>query len=279
MNTTPTILVTGGTGKTGRRIVSRLDARGHGVRTGSRSARPPFDWDDDRTWAPALGGVAAAYIAFAPDLAFPGAADTVGRFARLAVERGVRRLVLLSGRGEPGAMRAEHAVEESGADWTIVRSSFFAQNFSEGAFADAVRRGVLAVPAGTVAEPFIDVDDVADVAVAALTDVRHAGRRYEVTGPRLLTFGDVAAELSAVVGRTVEYTPVSAEEFLAGLQASGMPDEEAVGLTELFVDVLDGRNASVVDGVERALGRQPNDFSAYVRAAAASGAWPAAQAA
>ncbi len=124
-------LILGGTGKTGRRVAEKLAARGHPIRVGSRSGQPSFDWTDERTWEPALNGVGAVYITYYPDLAVPGAADVVGAFARLAVKNGVKRLVLLSGRGEKEAQRAERAVQESGADWTILRCAWFAQNFSE----------------------------------------------------------------------------------------------------------------------------------------------------
>ena len=266
-------LITCGTGKTGRRVADRLEALGRTVRIGSRSGRPPFDWNDPTTWSGALDGVGSVYVTYVPDLAFPGAAEAVDAFTRLAVGIGVRRVVLLSGRNEAGAVRGEQAVQRSGADWTIVRSSFFAQNFSEGAFLDAVRAGEIAVPAGDVAEPFVDVDDIADIVVAALTDDRHIGELYEVTGPRLLTFADVAADLTTAMGRPVHYVSINAEEFAAGLQAAGLPEDDVMGLVELFTEVLDGRSAYLDDGVQRALGREPRDFAEYATAAAAAGAW------
>ncbi len=185
----------------------------------------------------------------------------------------MRRVVLLSGRNEAGALRGEQFVQHSGADWTIVRCSFFAQNFSEGAFVDAVRAGEIAVPAGDVAEPFIDVDDIADVVVAALTDDRHIGELYELTGPRLLTLADVADELTAAMGRPVRYAAINSDEFAAGLRAAGLPEDEVTGLVELFAEVFDGRSAYLTDGVHRAVGREPRDFSAYAAAAAAAGVW------
>ena len=182
-----TTLVLGASGKTGRRVADRLTAAGHSVRAASRSGETRFDWDDQATWAPALAGVEAAYITYYPDLAFPGAADTVGKFADLAVANGVRRLVLLSGRGEEGARQAELRVQSSGADWTIVRCAFFNQNFSE-TFVDAgAATASLAMPGGETPEPFLDAEDIADVVFAALTDDRHIGQLYELTGPRLLT--------------------------------------------------------------------------------------------
>ncbi|MEM9799285.1 MAG: NAD(P)H-binding protein [Planctomycetota bacterium] len=265
-------LIIGGSGKTGRRVTDRLIGAGRRVRPVSRSTTPRFDWHDDATWGPALDGVQAVYMTYFPDLALPGAAETVQAFARYAVDHGVRRLVLLSGRGEEGAQRAERYLQESGADWTIVRCAFFNQNFDE-SFADSIRAGVLAMPAGDTAEPFVDADDIADVVFAALTDDRHIGELYELTGPRLLTLADVAAELAAAIGRDVQYVPVGAEEFGAELGAHGMPEAEATHLAELLTEVLDGRSSFLGDGVQRALGRAPRDFADYARDAAARGAW------
>lgn len=267
-------LVLGGTGKTGRRVAERLTARGEPIRIGSRShPETPFDWDDQATWEPVLQDVASVYITYYPDLAFPGAAEKVRSFAELAVQSGVERLVLLSGRGEEGAVISEQGVREAGVDWTIVRSTWFSQNFSEHFLLEPVRSGVIALPAGNVAEPFVDADDVADVAVAALTEDGHAGQIYELTGPRLLTFADVADEIAKASGREVHYVSVSAEEYAAGAAEHGVPPEEVEALTELVTTVLDGRNAHLADGVRRALGRAPRDFSDYARDAAATGVW------
>jgi len=270
-------LVLGGTGKTGRRVARRLRARGIPVRVGSRSGQPPFDWGNRVTWAPALRDVNSAYVSYYPDIAAPGAVDTVGAFARLAVGRGVRRLVLLSGRGEAEAERAEQAVRDSGADLTILRSTWFSQNFSEDYLLEPVLSGELALPAGDTPEPFVDADDIADVAVAALTQDGHAGQIYELTGPRLLTLAEAAAEISKAAGREIRYVPVSAEEYAATAARQGVPGEVIELLTYLFGEVLDGRNAHLADGVRRALGREPRDFTDYARDAAAIGVWDAGQ--
>jgi uncharacterized protein YbjT (DUF2867 family) len=266
-------LITGGTGKTGRRITERLRARGLPVRVGSRSGQPPFDWEDRSTWEPALEGASAAYVSFFPDLAVPGARDAVAALSELAVAQGVRRLVLLSGRGEEEAQRAERAVQDSGAEWTVVRCSWFSQNFSEGYMLDAVLGGEVALPVGDVPEPFVDADDIADVAVKALTEDGHAGHVYELTGPRLLTFAEAVQDVAAASGRPVRLVPVSMEDFVAGATADGVPEDVVWLLRYLFTEVLDGRNAHVSDGVERALGRQARDFRDFARDAAAKGAW------
>lgn len=272
-NKTRRTLVLGGTGKTGSRVAARLSAQGLPVRIGSRNGDHPFDWDDRSTWAAALADVGAIYISYYPDLAVPGAADAIAALTELALDRGVRRLLLLSGRGEEEAQHAERIVQGSGADWTILRASWFAQNFSESFLLDAVRGGEVALPAGDVGEPFIDVDDIADVAVAALTDDRHIGQLYELTGPRLLTFADAVAEVAAAAGRPVAFRQLSPEAHAAMMQDQGVPADMAGLVTYLFTTVLDGRNANLTDGVQRALGRAPRDFAAYARATAATGVW------
>jgi len=273
------VLVLGGTGKTGRRVVDRLRARGVPVRVGSRSGVPPFDWNDPATWEPVLRGASAAYVCYSPDVAVPGAARAIAAFSELAVASGTRRLVLVSGRGEEEAERSEEALAESGADWTIVRCSFFMQNFDEGEFLGPLLAGELALPADRVAEPFVDAGDIADVAVAALTDSGHTGQLYEVTGPRLLRFDEAVAEIARASGRSIRYRRVSNDEFTTGLAAASVPDDLVTLLGYLFATVFDGRNARVADGVQRALGRPPRDFGEYARIAAATGVWDTARAA
>ncbi|MCP2669917.1 NAD(P)H-binding protein [Maricaulaceae bacterium EIL42A08] len=266
-------LVLGGTGKTGRRVAERLKAKGHAVRIGSRSALPSFDWDNEKGWDAALKDVTAAYITYTPDLAMPGAADAIEAFAARAKRRGVKRLVLLSGRGEEEAQACEQIVQNAGLEWTIVRASWFNQNFSEGAFVDMVLGGAITLPAGTQVEPFVDVDDIADVAVAALSQDGHHGQIYEVTGPRLMTFADVATDLSQATGRAITYVDVPHEAFVAEVAGSGAPKDVVWMLDYLFSTVLDGRNAYLCDGVKCALGREPKDFADYARNVAATGVW------
>lgn len=270
------ILVLGGTGKTGRRVAERLKIRGLPVRIGSRSGQPPFDWSNPATWTPALDGVGAVYISYYPDVAAPGGVEAVSSFARVAMANGVRRLVLLSGRGEPEAEEAEMAVCASGADLTILRATWFAQNFSEGFMLEPVQQGVIALPAGNTPEPFVDLDDIADVAVAALTEDGHVGQLYELTGPRLLTFDEVTEEIAQVTGREIRYVPISIEAYATAAREQGLPGEVVDLLRYLFGVVLDGRNARLEDGVQRALGRPPRDFREYARATAATGIWAAA---
>ena len=268
-------LVLGGTGKTGRRVVERLRSRGLPVRVGSRAGEPPFDWEDRSTWAPALEGAGSVYLTYYPDIAVPGAVDAVGEFAALAVRSGAPRIALLSGRGEPEAERAEQAVRATGAELTILRSTWFMQNFSEDYMLEHVLSGEIRLPGGDVPTPFLDIDDLADVAVAALTDDRHVGRLYELTGPHSLTFADAAAVIAAAAGRPLRYVPVTLEQHAAELRDHGVPIEVVDLLTYLFDEVVDGRNADTTDGVREALGREPRDFAAYAAEAAAAGAWDA----
>jgi uncharacterized protein YbjT (DUF2867 family) len=268
-----TTLVLGGNGKTGRRIAAQLTAQGMPVRIGSRSGQPPFEWNDRATWKPLLSDVRAAYIAYYPNLAVPGAVDTIRSFIDQALAQGVQRLVLLSGRGEEEAQRAEQVLQESQAEWTILRCSWFSQNFSENFLLDSVLSGEIVLPAGTIQEPFVDADDIADVAIAALSDDRHIGQLYELTGPRLLTFAEATEEIAKAVGRDIRYVQVSAQEYAAALAEAGLPSDFQWLVNYLFATVLDGRNAHVADGVQRALGRAPRDFADYAQTTAAAGIW------
>lgn len=268
------ILVIGATGKTGSRVATKLEALGHTVRRGTRNAKIPFDWESPATWGPALAGIRAAYVTYFPDLAFPGAVEKLEALCSEAKKAGVEHLVLLSGRGEHHARLGEDVVRESGVDFTIVRAAWFAQNFSEGYLRDPILSGVLPMPGGMIAEPIIDIDDIADVVVAALTQDGHVGELYEVTGPRLMTFAEMALELSQAIGQPVQHVPITFEDFHANVAQAG--DEFVADVfTAIARETLDGRNAHLTDGVRRALGRAPRDFSIYAKNAAATGAWSA----
>lgn len=269
-----TVLVTAASGKTGRRVAERLERLGIGVRAGSRASDPPFDWTDRATWRPALAGADAVYLCYVPDLAVPGATDDVRAFTDEALTAGVRRLVLLSGRGEPEAQEAELVVQRPGLEWTVVRCAWFLQNLTEGFLADDVAAGELALPVDDVREPWVDLVDVAEVVVAALTDGRHAGQVYELTGPRLLRFDELMAAVADGTGRPARFRTCTVAELAERVRPYG---EDVVGLlTYLTTEVLDGRNAHLADGVQRALGRAPRDVTEFVRDAVAGGAWAAA---
>ena len=268
-----TVLVLGATGKTGRRITERLQTLGVPVRLGSRDANPPFDWKDQSTWDAVLDGVQAVYLSYQPDLAVPGALETVQAFTDLAVKHGIRKLVLLSGRGEIEAEHAERVVQNSGIDWTILRASWFCQNFSEAHFLEPILQGELALPVGDIAEPFIDAEDIAEIAVAALTQPGHSHRLYELTGPRALTFAQAIEEIASATHRQIDFITVPREAYREALEQEQLPPQLIDLVLYLFTTVLDGRNTPVADGVQQALGRPARDFSDYVRRTAASGIW------
>ncbi len=273
---TQPILVIGANGKTGRRIADSLRAQGYNMRPGTRNAPIPFDWEDETTWTAALDGILTAYVSYFPDLAFPGAAEKIEKLCALAREKGVRRLVLLSGRGETHAKHCEDIVAASGVDYTLVRCAWFAQNFSEGYLRDPVLGGMVALPAGDVREPIVDVEDIAEVAVAALTDLtRHSAELYELTGPRLMHFSEAAHALSQASGHPVQYVPITLAEFHAAMTETGGAFIADV-FTHVCEEALDGRNEWLGDGVQRALGRAPRDFAEFAQAAARNGAWPKA---
>ena len=272
---TQPILVIGANGKTGSRVATRLDALGHPVRRASRSAAIPFDWENPSTWPAVLDGVSAAYVTYFPDLAFPGAVEKVEALAAGAKEAGVGKLVLLSGRGEHHARLGEEAVRASGVPFTLVRAAWFAQNFSEGYLRDPILAGVLPMPGGDIREPIIDIEDIADVVVAALTEDAHTGKLYEVTGPRLMSFAEMAEALSEALGRPIAHQPITFEDFHASVERVG-GEFVANVFTAIARETLDGRNAHTTDGVEQALGRKPRDFIAFAEDAAKTGTWTVA---
>lgn len=275
MTATPdlTIAVLPGTGKTGRRITERLRAKDATVRAGSRRGTPPFDWQDETTWRVHLEGADAAYVTYIPDIAVPGADRAVGRLAALAAEAGVTRLVLLVGCGQRNSEAAEAAARAVLPATTVLRASWFIQEFSEGSLRDPVLDGVVALPVGDVPEPFVDLDDVADVAVAALTADDHTARTYEITGPEALSFAEAVAVVGAAARRAVRLEKVRLEDFCAGARADGMPEETIDVMTHLFGELLDGRSAKPQGGVEAVLGRRPTDAATAMRRAAQAGAW------
>lgn len=229
MTTTP-ILIIGGKGKTGRRVAEQLETRGIAYRLASRSSEQRFDWYDEGSWAGAVAGIDTAYLA--PPVGPTGLA-LAGKFIQHAADAGLRRVVLLSGRGvgSPGrdfavyesSVELENAVRASGADWTIVRPAWFAQNFSEDFLYDYVMGGEIRVAAGDGGEAWIDTNDIGDVMTEVLLDERHTGETYSLSGPRTLTMAEVAAELSAVIGRPIRYVDLEPEQFVAGSPRSGSP--------------------------------------------------------
>ena len=267
------ILVTGGKGKTGRKVSERLTKLGMSVKIGSRSETPAFDWEDSKTWAAALEGMDMAYITYQPDLAVPGARDAIEKFSSLAVNLGVQKMVLLSGKGEKEAELCEQIVINSGADWTIVRASWFNQNFSEGFLLDPVLAGHFAVPRAEALIPFVDTDDIADVVVESLINDKHSGQIYELTGPRLLTFEQVVNEISEATERNIKFDSITLDEYSKMLKEFEVPEDYIWLINYLFTEVLVESNSIVTNDVEKVLGRKAKDFTEYVGETAAIGIW------
>ena len=268
-------LILGGKGKTGRRVAERLTNLGKTVRIGSRSEKPPFDWENPETWESALAGMDTVYITFQPDLAVPGALKAIKEFTSKAVKGGIKKLVLLSGKGEKEAELCEKAVMNAGADWTIVRASWFNQNFSESFFLDPILAGQVALPKAEALVPFVDADDIADVVVESLLDSKHNEQIYELTGPRLLNFEQVIEEISNASDREIKFQSITMEEYKKMLEEFQIPEDYIWLISYLFTEVLVESNSVVTNDIEKVLGRKAKDFTEYVREAAATGIWNA----
>lgn len=268
-----TIAIIGANGKTGFRVEKRLQALGCATRPVSRSTSISFDWKNRETWYNALKGARQAYISYQPDLAVPNAESDIAHFVQLARKCGLEHLVLLSGRGEEGAQRAEAILEQSGLSWNIVRASWFYQNFSESFMLEGILSGELILPVGDIPEPFIDVDDIADVVVECITNPEHRNKLFEVTGPHALTFAEAVAMISDAIGRPIKFSQIPVQNFLSALKEGGEPEEMQWLMNELFTVVLDGRNKEVRYGVSEALGRPATDFNDYLQKVIESGVW------
>lgn len=277
MNATAT-LVLGATGKTGRRVLARLRLLGTPVRAASRSSEVRFDWAQPTSWPAALRDVAAVYVV--P----PSVPGPVHAFVAQAEAAGVQRLVLLSGHGADvwgdttfglDMRSAEEAVCGSALDWIVLRSANFNQNFDEENFHAPLVSGELALPAGDVPEPFIDIDDVADAATTVLTEDRHAGRIYELTGPRAITFSEAVELIGRASGRRLTYRRISFEEYAKTLVAQGLSEDDGHNLAEMFVMRERGVIAATTDDLATLLGRAPRTFEDYVVRTAADGTWQA----
>lgn len=270
------ILILGGTGKTGRRVAEKLKLLGYSnIRIGSRKESPAFDWENQDTWLDVLEGIETVYITFQPDLAIPSAVETIKKFTSLATNNGITKMILLSGRGEKEAQVCEKIVMSTAINWTIVRASWFNQNFSESVFLEPILNGFVALPRAEAFEPFTDADDIADVVVEAIINDKHKGQIYELTGPRLLTFPQVIEEISKATGRNIEFQSLTLDENVKLLKEYKLPDDYIWLVNYLFTEVLDGRNASVTNDIEKVLGRKAKDFTEFVKETALTGIWDA----
>lgn len=272
-NSTAPIVIIGKNAKTGVRVNKGLLQLGIETRPVSRSTSPSFDWENRSTWSSALKGAKSAYVTYQPDLAVPNAEEDIRAFIEVAKAEGVDHVVLLSGRGEAGAEKAEQVLINSGLQWNVIRASWFAQNFSESFMAEGILNGELILPAGNTPEPFIDADDIAEAAIATLIDPSKVNRLYEVTGPELMTFQDCVDEISQQLNKEIRFTSVSIDDYLDLLKKQNVPESYQWLLNELFTVVFDGRNANLTRGVEEATGRQPTTFADYVAKTIKGGYW------
>jgi uncharacterized protein YbjT (DUF2867 family) len=270
MGTRP-ILVLGATGSTGRRVAERLRAAGRVVRPASRHSEVRFDWSDPTTWEPAVADAERMYL-MAPD-----GQPVDPALVRLAVEQDVRHIVLLSSMsieamGDERLLAAERTVRDAGVDWTILRAGWFHHNFDEGFFHPAVLAGELALPLGEVRQVFVDADDIAAAALAALTQDGHGGHTYELTGPQALSFAEALEIIGRASGRPVRFRGTAAD-YLAAQAALGVPEEQTRQELEAFAALRALGDAQPTGVVRQVTGREPKDFETYAAEAASRGAW------
>ncbi|WP_109301436.1 NmrA family NAD(P)-binding protein [Aquimarina sp. AU474] len=268
------ILVLGGTGKTGRKIVDLLGKTNHNVHIGSRSAKPSFDWHQPENWSHSLVGMDKVYITYQPDLAVPGALDAIERLTKEAQKAAVKKLVLLSGKGEKEAQLCEQVVIHSGIDYTIVRASWFNQNFSENFLLDSILDGFVALPQAEVQIPFVDTNDIAQVAVRALLGNEHNGKIYELTGPETITFKQAVTIIAEVTNRAITFVPISIQEYIEGMRRIDLPEDFIWLIEYLFTEVLGNpNNSEITNDIEKILNKKPISFKEYAQKAAIVGAW------
>tara|TARA_R110002111_G_scaffold252026_2_gene316650 strand:+ start:1163 stop:2008 length:846 start_codon:yes stop_codon:yes gene_type:complete len=271
---TENILVIGGTGKTGRRVAENLTQLGHNVRVVGRKTNPAFDWENTDTYDAALKDMDRAYIVYYPDLAVPGSRDAISALTEKALEAGLEKVVLLSGKGETEAEACEEIVANSGLNYTLVRASWFNQNFSEGAFLEFVLNGIVALPMPKAEIPFVDVNDIADVVSKVILDDSYNGQTITVTGPQKRTFKQVVEIMAEAIDRHIQFVPISIDEFKEGMKQAGLPDSYVWLFGYLFQEVLGNPdNQDVSDDVAKVLGRPAKDFETFARETATTGIW------
>jgi uncharacterized protein YbjT (DUF2867 family) len=268
------ILVIGGTGKTGRRVAALLKNEHQNVSIGSRNNNPAFDWNDPTTYREVLKGMDSAYITYHPDLAVPGAKEAIQTLTEIALKEGLDKVVLLSGKGEKEAEACEEIVANSGLNYTIVRASWFNQNFSEAAFLEPILAGHVALPMSEVEIPFVDADDIAEVVAKILLDDSYNGKTITVTGPRTLTFKEAIQEITNGSNRKINFQAISLENYIEGMKAAGLPGDYVWLFGYLFKEVLgNAENQVVSHDIEQVLGRKAIDFTEFVQKTAATGVW------
>jgi uncharacterized protein YbjT (DUF2867 family) len=284
------VLVSGPTGKVGRRLIPLLTRREVTVRTASRSPLPEragiepvhFDWTDESTYETARKGVRAMYLMPGP-IPQPAHADHIRALLDGAAEAGVARVVVLSTYGvdqappENPLRRIEMAVESSGVPYTILRPAAFMQNFSEGlrwreSLVDGIReRDEIAAPGGDGVVSYVSTEDVAAIAAVALTEDGHEGRAYAPVGPESLTLTEVAEHISWATGRRIRYTEVDQTHIRDALLATGAPPETAEHNSRMYVHAVSSGALGVRnDDVFHVTGQPPVSFAQFAIGAAAA---------
>jgi uncharacterized protein YbjT (DUF2867 family) len=265
------VLVLGGTGTTGRRVVAGLRAAGVPARAATRKPAEPgqvrFDWADRSTHAGALRGASAVYLLAPIGEASP--AVLVEPFLTDALDAGVRRVVLLSSSAvtedTPG-LGALQKLVRTAPEWAVLRPSWFMQNFTgEHLVAQGVRDGEIVTATGDARVAFVDAGDIAAVAVRALTDPVPHNTGHVLTGPAALSYAEAAAIVAAHLGRPVRHRAVGTAEFAEHVTASGTPAEFARVLAALDEDIRRGAEDRVTTVVEQVTGRPARSFETFVQ--------------
>jgi ergot alkaloid biosynthesis protein len=263
------VLITGGKGKTGRRVASRLTATGIDIVIATRTPDGPwerrFDWADPSS-ASAFDGCDAVYLVAPTDRT--DHLSVMQPLLEEAMERGVRRFVLLSSSliAPGGPMMGEvHAwLAESAPEWAVLRPSWFMQNFSEGPHAKTIRdEGIIYSATATGRVGFIDAEDIAATAAACLTATTPLNSDVVLTGPEALSYDDIAAIIAAALGRPVRHLSLDPAALTARFVARGLPPDYAKTLAGLDADIAAGAEDCTTPGVQRVTGQQPTSFRAF----------------
>lgn len=276
MTTPQTISVLGATGKTGKHVAAQLRGAGHHLREASRHGTLRFEWEDEASWEAVVADADGIYLL--PHEA-PGGNERLAAFTDLAAKAGVRRLVLLSAREWADlriaeALAREDIVRESGLGWTILRPVWFAQNFSEEPFfADGIAAGELFHGTGEGRHPFVDTRDIAAVAAAALTDDRHAGQHFTLSGARALSVGEAVEAIATATGRSIRSRSLDSSSYRDHLIEHHYPPGTAEGVVGLSDHIRSGEDAYLSEGVQQALGREPLDFADFITEAVSNSRW------
>ena len=265
------VLVTGATGKTGRHLVSLLDAAGLPFRAASRGAEPAFDWSRPQTWDAALDDVAAVYLT-AP----VGATDAMADFARAAMGKGVRRFVLLSmaglPAGGPGLGQVHQWLKDHSDDWAVMAPSAFMENFSEGPFAASIRdEDTIYSNTGQGRVAFISAADIARAAFAALTSPTALNADFTLTGDEAISYDRVAELISQACGRRITHTHISTPEMAQRFRDRGQPGMTAMFLAASYETIASGAQDWTADGLRILTGAPATTFQAFAQANV--GAW------